>query len=358
MKNTYYVKVSPENLKSDIFEETYSGVTFGVYSGMSYVLSGNTDGTSFLTGLTIPIVFNQTYDDLGYYTSFDGFVLQKDVVSNFLYSGNTTTPYTVNIYNTSDKFKKFLELSSYNIDWGDGYSEIITELSPDFLSHQYDSVPTGYTVTLTQTNPWGTTKIQKTITVPFENVIIDNPFGNVTFTPMGGSWSGIPINYNFIFTGDSENNIPSQISSSYINVPFMVSGFTTSKISNLRLYGPTLYNEGVMLKRYGMDYGYIDEITEEYTKYVIENVTYYDFPNNTTMFFINSSGITENMIVAEPLTKEEILIGVVSSPEIQSEIFIERGKNSGLEQLQRLGEVDNIGELVSYGYGFFKINKT
>ena len=77
MKNTYYVKVSPENLKSDIFEETYSGVTFGVYSGMSYVLSGNTDGTSFLTGLTIPIVFNQTYDDLGYYTSFDGFVLQK-----------------------------------------------------------------------------------------------------------------------------------------------------------------------------------------------------------------------------------------------------------------------------------------
>ena len=45
------------------------------------------------------------------------------------------------------------------------------------------------------------------------------------------------------------------------------------------------------------------------------------------MYFINSSGITENMIVAEPITKEEILIGVVSSPEIQSEIFIERGKD-------------------------------
>ena len=249
MKNTYYVKVSPENLKSDIFEETYSGVTFGVYSGMSYVLSGNTDGTSFLTGLTIPIVFNQTYDDLGYYTSFDGFVLQKDVVSNFLYSGNTTTPYTVNIYNTSDKFKKFLELSSYNIDWGDGYSEIITELSPDFLSHQYDSVPTGYTVTLTQTNPWGTTKIQKTITVPFENVIIDNPFGNVTFTPMGGSWSGIPINYNFYFYGlIVKITYRHKFLQVILTFHLWLVGFTTSKISNLRLYGPTLYNEGVMFK--------------------------------------------------------------------------------------------------------------
>jgi len=37
MKNTYYVKVSPENLKSDIFEETYSGVTFAVGSDDEHV---------------------------------------------------------------------------------------------------------------------------------------------------------------------------------------------------------------------------------------------------------------------------------------------------------------------------------
>lgn len=357
LNNKYYIKISPENLKSDIFQETYSGNTFGVYSGMSYVLSGNTNGSSFLTGLTIPVIFNQTFDDLGYYTSFDGFILQKDVVNNFLYSANTTTPYTVHIYNTSDSLKKFLELANYDIDWGDGYIEELNTTTPDSLQHQYNPVASGYTITVTQKNPWGVTKIQKTIHVPFEEIIINNPLGNITFTPMGGNWSGTPIDYNFIFTGDSENTIPQQISSNFTNTPFVVSGYTNSKITNLKLYGPVLYNEGTMIKKYGQDYGYIDEITEEYTKYVIEGVTYYDLPNDTTLFFMESYGITDDMIVSEPITKEEILIGIVSSPEIQSEIFIERGKNSGLEQLQRLGEVDNMEELVSYGYGFFKINK-
>ena len=46
------------------------------------------------------------------------------------------------------------------------------------------------------------------------------------------------------------------------------------------------------------------------------------------------------------------------APEIQTDIYVERGKYSAFEALQRLGEVDNIGDMVSYGYGFFKINTT
>jgi hypothetical protein len=72
---------------------------------------------------------------------------------------------------------------------------------------------------------------------------------------------------------------------------------------------------------------------------------------------MESDGLTEEMLDAQPITKEEVLFGVVSSPEIQSEIFIDRGKNSAFEKIQRLGEVDNIGDLVSYGYGFFKIKE-
>jgi len=78
---------------------------------------------------------------------------------------------------------------------------------------------------------------------------------------------------------------------------------------------------------------------------------------NITIITIKQ-GLTENMLDELPITKEEILMGVVSSPEIQSGIFIERGKDTAFEALQRLGEVDNIGDLTSYGYGFFKINKT
>jgi hypothetical protein len=72
---------------------------------------------------------------------------------------------------------------------------------------------------------------------------------------------------------------------------------------------------------------------------------------------MSSFGLTEDMLDEEPITKEDVLMGVVNSPEIQSGIFIERGKVSVFESLYRLGEVDNIGDLTSYGYGFFKINK-
>ena len=52
------------------------------------------------------------------------------------------------------------------------------------------------------------------------------------------------------------------------------------------------------------------------------------------------------------------LLYFVMNPEIQSEVYIERGKYSAFESLQRLGEVDNTGDMVTYGYGFYKINTT
>ena len=99
-------------------------------------------------------------------------------------------------------------------------------------------------------------------------------------------------------------------------------------------------------------------MTPQYTAYTINNTQYYDYPDGSTIFILNSSGITTNNIIATGITKQEVLLDFVMSPEIQSEIFIERGKNSAIEGIQRLGEVDNIGDLKSYGYGFFKINET
>ena len=60
-------------------------------------------------------------------------------------------------------------------------------------------------------------------------------------------------------------------------------------------------------------------------------------------------------MVAEPLVKEELLLGISAQAEIQSDIFIERGKNSAFERVQRIGEVDNLGDLVKYGYRFFNV---
>lgn len=350
---SYYIKISPENLKSDIIQETYSGYTFGVYSGLTEILSGGTGGQSLLTDVSIPVLFTESYKDIGFYSPFDGFISQKDVVTNFLISGSPDNIYTVYLYNSAEQTKNFLKLSNYVVNWGDGSADIF-DSETEVLEHTYASTEETYIISLIQKNPWGVTEVKKRVSIPYNSVNTND----VIFTPNQGSFSGVQLNGDSIFMGDAINNIDSQTSNNFTTVPFTITGFTTSKLNELKLYGPVKFNPAVTVKKYGQDYGQVDEITNEYTAYTINNVQYYDYNNKTTLFFIESSGLTENMLDELPITKEEILMGVVSSPEIQSGIFIERGKDTAFEALQRLGEVDNIGDLTSYGYGFFKINKT
>ena len=80
----YKVRISPEVLQTIVQDVNYDGQEVGVYSGMSQMLSGGTLGTSLFTGLTIPILLTESVTDLGYYSIFDGDVLQLDVVNNFI----------------------------------------------------------------------------------------------------------------------------------------------------------------------------------------------------------------------------------------------------------------------------------
>ena len=92
-----------------------------------------------------------------------------------------------------------------------------------------------------------------------------------------------------------------------------------------------------------------------YTGYTIEGVNYYDYPDGTTLFVV--SGVSQIEMVCSAITKNEVLLNVIDEPQIQTNVFVERGKNSGLETMIRLGEVDNLGDLDNYGYGFFKVTK-
>jgi hypothetical protein len=58
-----------------------------------------------------------------------------------------------------------------------------------------------------------------------------------------------------------------------------------------------------------------------------------------------------------PLTKLEVLMGMVQRPETRSNIFIERGKVTVFEKAQRLGQINSIGELELHGYGYYKVEK-
>ena len=402
--NTYRIRISPEVINGDVFKVNYIGDPYleqqkipfccdiytrevtkyidgnaYVYSSMTQILSGGTNtsnyskathkfGTSLLTGLTIPILITENTVDVGYYSVFDGMILQQEVMTNFLFSANTTDPYTYNFYNTSDvEFKKYLSFSNYEIDWGDGSpKQIITTTSPSFYSHTYPPSPSsGFTISMSGMSPWGSNVVKKTIHVPFTNVTILDPKGRTCFTPMGGNWSATSVCYDFIYSGDASCQTYQSGINPYLTVPLVVTGYTQSSVSDLKVYGnkSTLdngnYKIGVQVTGttgvIGTYWGGNIDGNQLYTGYTINDVDYYDYNDGTTLFVV--SGVTPIDTVCEPIVKNEALLNVIDEPEVQSNVFIERGKVSGLESMERLGEVDNIGDLVKYGYKFFNIIK-
>ena len=367
MEDFYKIVISPETIVGDLFlvnlkgqnvSSTYSGETIGVYSAMTKVVSSGPNNTSLLTGVTVPILIRQTAIDVGYYSPFDGAVLQKDVVANFIFSSTTANPYVYNIYNTSSEFQKFLDLSAYKVDWGDGSpKQTITTYVPNSLSHTYPSANAQYTITLEQTNPWGITRVSKTITTPYSNVVVYNPNGLAFFIPAGGNWITTPVSYDYIFSGDAVNEISAQTSNNYVTVPYTVSGITKSSITDLALYGSVKYRVNTPVIKNGQIWGAITDMNPVFTAYTINGVNYYDYIDGTTIFFEQSSGFTENNLSERPITKDEVLLKVIDQAQIQTNIFIERGKNSAYERIQRLGEVDNLGDMINYGYGFFNLTK-
>jgi len=376
----YYIKISHENVLNDIFPEPYTADTYVItgitgiccyississdtvyvtgltytYSSMTDILSGGTNGDSLLTGLTIPILFRETAVDIGYYSVFDGAIMQADVVKNFVFSATTSLPKRYYFYNTSEtQLRTFLQLSTYSVDWGDSSpQQTITTTSPNYIYHDYINSGS-YLITLIQNTPWGTNTVKKTVVVPFTGTTIQNPNGSAYFTPNIGSWSATSISYDFIFSGDSDNHISSQTSNNYVSVPFPISGYTTSRINELSQYGVTKYPLYVPIIKNGQQFGVITTMSPSYTGYTIEGVQYLDFPDKTTVYVFNSSGLTSDWMVESAITKNESLMNIVSDPEVQSDVFVERGKNSALERVERLGEIDNIGDLENYGYGFF-----
>jgi hypothetical protein len=383
----YYFKISPENIVADlttvkytagtevfydideccfitaVTENTIIGET-GLYLDMRDILSGGTNGTSILTGLTIPIIFTQTATDIGYYSVFDGAVLQKDVINNFIFTANTTNPYTYIFYNTSDQeMVKFLGLITYVLDWGDG-SPTVTLTSSAPVTHAYPSSNTNYTISMTANSPWGISLVQKEVIVPFTGVTIDNPYGIATFTPHSGSWSATPINYDYIFSGDSNTNLSDFYSSNYTNVPFLVTGFTESSINDLAQFGPKFallggkFKIGVQVTGTTGCVGTVwgPDPTDTYTAYTINNIDYYDY-EDYTLYVTYSSGFTQNDLILSAITENEGLLNVIDQPEVQTNVFVERGKQSVNEYISRLGEVDNVGDLEKYGYKFFKVKK-
>ena len=290
---------------------------------------------------------------------------QKEVMTNFIFSSTTNNPQKVYFYNTSDtEFKKYLEFSTYTLDWGDPNDPGIITLSPSttVYDHTYSdpSPPSGYTISMAGMSPWGSNVVKKTVHLPYSDVTILNPKGTATFTPAGGSWAGTSLMYDFIYSGDSTCDTTLTSITDFTTVPITITGYTQSSLNDLKQYGQTPFKLNTIVTGTSGNIGVYSGLTNDGLgiMYSVNGVDYVDYQDGTTIFMVKSSGLTSDMLICSAITKNEVLLNVIDEAEVQSEIFIERGKQSSLERVERLGEVDNIGDLTKYGYKFFNIIKT
>ena len=70
-----------------------------------------------------------------------------------------------------------------------------------------------------------------------------------------------------------------------------------------------------------------------------------------------SEGWNQRNTSLEPQIQEEYLLGIISPPEVESDVFIDRTTFSVLDYHLRLSEIESLDHLTRYGNGFYNINR-
>jgi len=205
-------------------------------------------------------------------------------------------------------------------------------------------------------------------------------------------------NLTFTMTGDTHNVRQIGVDvSGYYTYGGLLSGFSSSKLSECQNYGVTQYLPGfdVESEVYDNFLGIsVDGRTRVFdfqpngvTKYTIKgdisdpnfgtnlqsSGLYFEDNNQKTRRVVNVHGNYESIIETKftafnegfnktntslsAITKLEEYLGVVFPPEIQSDVFIERGENVIFEPHLKLSEIESVNHLMRFGNGYYNIIK-
>lgn len=86
-------------------------------------------------------------------------------------------------------------------------------------------------------------------------------------------------------------------------------------------------------------------------------MSYSDIGNKLSQVSYKTSGLTEQNSIEIPSIKLDYLIGIIDSPKINIDVFINRGVNSSYDRHVRLNEIKSLDDLENYGNGFYKIKE-
>ena len=84
----------------------------------------------------------------------------------------------------------------------------------------------------------------------------------------------------------------------------------------------------------------------------------YTGTTNFTTFSYISEGWNMTNTSLSALTKEEYLFGIISRPEVKSDVFIDRGIVSIFDKHLKMSEITNLGQLTRYDNGYYNIIKS
>lgn len=310
------------------------------------IYSGFTGTTSY----DLPIHLEESIQQLGIMSSFDGDIGQLDQFCNFTYSGNSMTVKIFNTVNTNI-IGQLIE-SIFTISWGDGSPDtnigmpivnVDNHILP-YTGHTYSS-PGTYTIEITVDSPWEVRTVKKQIKVPFITPQYPTSLGQLTFTiPYSEPTATTTQKYLQDYRTLTGATNPAKIS-------FL--GIGKSRIDELKKYGNSLSHINLTLGT--------DTDGTSYTGYTIDDMFYMDRTDGLTHITGTTSGTTINFFQDEiyngMITRNEHFLGFVEDMTIYSDVFVERGKVGVMERNLRLTEIGSTGEIQHYGNGFFKIEK-
>jgi len=141
----------------------------------------------------------------------------------------------------------------------------------------------------------------------------------------------------------------------YLNGP--VDGVT--RIISLNDFNPIIYTEdgdlndpnlGTILQGDGILFK-----TYSGTTRTVNSPLYGAYNIEITKMYFHGQGVNQRNSSLSALTIEEYLLHITEQPKVESELFIDRGATDVLQSHLQMGEITSLGELVTYGNGFYNI---
>ena len=294
------------------------------------------------------IMLTQDYNNVGLYTPTDGQIGQLDMVCNFVVKTIKTKRYVTLKDGVDLERYKFIKGLTYTVNWGDGSEETF---QVDGQSHLHTYTNDGdYEIKMTMSTPWGNHQQIKNVMIP----------------PVDSS----DITFDMTMTTPEEIGYDTEMLAYVNNTGVIICRNAVSRLNEVTRYGSNSTTATISDAQGMSGVNGISQSTPNVITYYIDRIKYMDdtqtgettislYPDNFTNGDVvdGVEYINEMLFVEDgPVVHQEVFNGVTGDIDIQSDIFINRGKQAPFEFYYKLGEISNMKELEQNGNKFFTIN--